>query len=437
MIKPSKGLLFRVFFISLFLGCLAVPRASLAMDSESTPSKKDMTATANENENAQGLFSFFKNKSIDFFPVPVFETRPDEGQSYGLMPVVLFSDKETQAITTILAILGQWNSIIKFSAAGIAYYYPDPISNPNAVLELYFEFAQKYYKETYVRYFNPLFHDHFYLEGQFQWLQTPFPRFYGYGANTNKAAESDYMSRDYFFEATFGYYFLPNLRLSLTEKLLSTDINAGVITNLTDTLTQFSGLSGVNDSTNLIQQISLTYDTRPNLDNSRQGFLLEGSYFFSLNDLFSDTSFHGWSLESIYLKPFFHDRTVTALRWFMQDMYGSNIPFYLQSGLGGPVELRSYIPNRFRDTGKILLTYEQRIRVWEHVVFGIPFELHIDPFVELGRVFHHINNFNLNNLQPVGGIGIRGIVPPNVVARVDMAYGKEGYNVYTMLNYAF
>jgi hypothetical protein len=61
----------------------------------------------------------------------------------------------------------------------------------------------------------------------------------------------------------------------------------------------------------------------------------------------------------------------------------------------------------------------------------------MDPFVEVGGVFHHANNLGQSKFRGDGGIGFRFLVPPNVVARVDVAAGDEGYNVYTQLNYPF
>ena len=118
--------------------------------------QEDNTTIEPDNEKKSGVFSLFKDKEISFFPIPVIETRPDEGQSYGAMPVVLFSDKETKSIDIILAALAQYNSVIKFSAAGIFYYFPDTKNNPNAFFQFYFEFAQKYYRELEIIYYDPL-----------------------------------------------------------------------------------------------------------------------------------------------------------------------------------------------------------------------------------------------------------------------------------------
>lgn len=378
-----------------------------------------------------------KKYEIDFFPVPVIESSPDEGTSYGILPISIFTNTKDQTIDYIIGGLTQWNNITKWSGAGIAYWYPDAKNNPDEVLSFYTEIAQRYYRELELRYFNPRLNDQFYVDAYFQWLKTPFRRFYGYGAGTNVGGESNYTSRNFKTDFTFGYYFNESLRLNIKESFVTTDLLTKAFNDTTDTLTRYGGLDGVFDSTHLIHELSLTYDSRPNGENSFEGTFAELAYFGSIKNFVSDTSYQGFRVEAHHMLPLIRDKLVSVLRFRLRDQYGSNMPFYLQSTLGGSNELRSFIPNRFTDTGKILFTYEQRIRVWSPTVVGTTVHLHVDPFVEVGRVFHHINNLGLEDYQANVGIGFRAFVPPNVLARVDMAYGSEGYSVYTTLGYPF
>ncbi|HLD44065.1 MAG TPA: BamA/TamA family outer membrane protein [bacterium] len=378
-----------------------------------------------------------QNTEKKFFPVPVFETRPDEGQTYGLMPVVLFSEKESQAISLILATIGQYNTVVHASGAVALYYYPHPVKNPEEVFDFYFEFAQKVYRETTLHYSNPNLTEHIFVDGSFLWLETPFGRFYGYGPETSSVAESSFTSKNLKSRITFGYFVLPKLRVNLTEQIASTSLSAGIIPDTADTLASFAGTTGVVDNTSLLHSLSLTYDTRPSGMNSQTGVLLEGTYFFAIPGLVSTDTLNGFSLQAIGLLPWKNKKMVSALRFFLQDMFGKDIPFYMQSSLGGPNELRSYVPGRFTDTGKVILSAEHRFHVLSAKVFHVPLQLHIDPFVEFGRVFSHVGDFGFDHWQPVVGIGLRGKVPPNVVARVDAALGREGYSVYTMLGFAF
>lgn len=448
MLRKNKLIhvfLFMATMVTLTLGVISSTSAEIPYAfknlAESTNQKSETDETYEEPTESKPKNSLFqnpfKNKTKDFFPIPIFETRPDEGQSYGAMPVLLFSEKESKAISMILAAIGQYNSTVKWSGAAIAYWFPNPTGNPDESVEFYFELGQKYYRELSLRYNNPRFLDDYFLETKFLWLKTPFSRFYGFGANTPESGQSNYVSRDFSFDTTFARYITHDFRIGLREYFLTTDLLTRAITSTDDTLTRYGAQAGVNDSTNLVHSVLATFDNRPNGNNSKKGTMAEASYFFSHKALGSDQTFQGFSLEAIQLIPFFNERTITALRFYMQDMYGSGIPFYLQSRLGGQNELRSYIPNRFTDTGKVLLTWEQRIKVLGMTLFGVPVEFYADPFFEVGRVFHHLDNFSFNDLQPVAGLGLRAFVPPNVVARVDTSIGREGYAVYTVLGYAF
>jgi hypothetical protein len=133
----------------------------------------------------------------------------------------------------------------------------------------------------------------------------------------------------------------------------------------------------------------------------------------------------------------FNKRTTLVLRAYLQDIYGADVPFYMQSSLGGDRELRSFIPSRFIDNGKVIFTWEQRISIFKKSIFGIPVGLSLDPFIEVGTVFDNLKNLGDSKVQSAGGLGIRMLVPPTVVGRIDMAYGSEGYSVYTQLGYPF
>ena len=374
---------------------------------------------------------------VDFFPVPVIENSPDEGTSYGLLPITIFTNKQDNTIDYIVGGLAQWTNITKWSGAGIAYWYPNAKKNPDEVLAFYAEIAQRYYREVEFRYFNPRLNNKFYIDAYSLFLKTPFRRFYGYGAQTTRGGQSNYTSRNFLTDLTFGYYFNRSLRLNIKESFTTTDLLTKAFNNTTDTLTRYGGQDGVFDSTHLIHELSLTFDNRPNGENSFKGSFAEVAYFGSIKNFLSDTSFQGFRFQALHMLPLIDKKLVSVFRFNLRDQYGSNMPFYLQSTLGGRDELRSFIPNRFTDTGKILFTYEQRIRVWSPTFAGTKVHLHVDPFVEVGRVFHHINNLGFDNYQANVGLGFRAFVPPNVLARVDVAYGSEGYSVYTTLGYPF
>lgn len=373
-----------------------------------------------------------KNYDKDIFPVPVVETRPDEGQTYGVMPVLLFSDKETKAIKAIFGAIGQYNSVKKWGGAGYAYFYP----HPDQEIQFFGEFAQRYSRELTLRYFNPSFFDKYYLEGNFSYLKTPFGRFYGLGQQRSEGDESNFVAQNFLLDLTGGFYFFKKFRANLTEKFHTTDLQDHAMKSIPDTLTRYGALPEVVDSTNFIHKASLVFDTRAEREYSQKGAMASLAYSFSSKKLGSDKTFQGITFESIYLLPTIPKRMTTAARFDFQQMFGSHIPFYEMSSLGGDKEMRAFVPGRFVDKGKIALQIEERIKVAGWALLGIPFEVHVDPFFEVGQVFQNPSKLG-NHWKPLGGTGVRLFVPPNVVGRIDVAYGSDGLEIYTQLGYPF
>lgn len=408
-----------LFSIILYLAVCLHPFCVLAHEAD--PCKK------------QNAFSrYFKQHEIDIFPVPIFETRPDKGNSYGLMPVVLLSDKQN-AIKAILAAIGQYNSVTKADFAGLAYFYP------TAEREILFfgEAALAYAREVSFRFYDPHFYKKFYLEYDFQYLKTPFGHFFGIGPDRIEANRTNYTSRNFYSDLTTGYYLLDPIRINLGFRFHTTDLLNRAMEQFDDTLRFYGALPQVVDATNLIEEISAVFDNRANGVYSTKGTLARLAYFFSHKKLGSDQTFQGWNLETIQLFPLLKKRWGLALRFNFQEIFGDGVPFYELSNLGGPGELRAFTPLRFVDQGKILFQMEHRIQVFNWKLFGIPFDMNMDPFFEMGRVFDEISNLGFGHWQPVGGIGFRLFVPPNVVGRVDVAVGRDGMEIYTVLGYPF
>ena len=116
---------------------------------------------------------------------------------------------------------------------------------------------------------------------------------------------------------------------------------------------------------------------------------------------------------------------------------GTDTPFWLRNSLGGRRSLRGYGSDRFVDFNRALLSAELRTRVYERKLFGVNGELELAPFVEAGQVFRHIYDPPLDDLHIIGGMGIRALVRPQLVAFVDIGYGSEGDAIFTGIDYPF
>jgi hemolysin activation/secretion protein len=111
-------------------------------------------------------------------------------------------------------------------------------------------------------------------------------------------------------------------------------------------------------------------------------------------------------------------------------------PFYAQSTLGGAFILRGFTEDRFVDRQAWTLEVEQRIRLFQTHIFGVVADWRVDPFVAAGQVFGAFDAA-LSHPQLAAGVGFRAFVHPNVLGRVDVANGGEGFKFYVELGYPY
>ena len=182
--------------------------------------------------------------------------------------------------------------------------------------------------------------------------------------------------------------------------------------------------------------MSLVWDTRDKKDFPKIGHYFEPYYFISHESFENERFYHGYGLKAktLFTK---RNRFTTVFSLKVDQRFGDNIPFYQQAHLGGDFELRGFVFRRFTGKGSLLFDIEERIKVKSWHFMDVNFDLSLDPFFSIGQVFNEWNEVAFGNLQPVGGIGIRAIVPPSVLGRIDIGVSSEGVEVFTGLDYPF
>lgn len=408
---------------NLLLAAVFLTHFSVALASE--PTKEENTKT----ESSAG---FFKNRKFNIYPIPVIETRPDKGQSYGVMPVGIFSD-ENDAIREIIAVRAQYNSVTSATFGAFAYFFP----KKDQEISIFAELGLKYSRELSFRFFDPDFYDRFYIDASFSYTKTPFGRFFGLGPKRDQSDQSNYTSRNTRVDLTGGYEIVKNIHLNWTTRFHTTDLLDRAIDDFDDTQRRYGGLPNVVDSTNWINEFSAVYDNRPEREYSKNGVMASGAFFFSNKALGSDKNWQGLKMEGVHLMELIDNRLTQAVHFSFQQIFGDTVPFYELSSLGGEKEMRAYTPNRYIDRGRMLFQIEERIRVANPTILGHSFSIEVAPFVEVGRVFDSINHLGFNHWKPIVGSGFRLFVPPNIIGRLDIAAGFDGVEIYTELGYPF
>lgn len=370
---------------------------------------------------------------FQFVPVPVFATDPTEGQLYGAMPTYLWLAPNDDLILMGFTAFTYNPQVAKFGGFGGLYFYPSAKER----LMLFVQAAQRFQQDFSVQYINERWLDErLTVDLLGEYYQDPFERFYGFGPATTRAGETNFVSRVWLGKARAAYTVWQDLAIQLEESWTRVRLGAAAIANATDTQTAFAGNVEVAASNQWTHRLSLVWDSRDSLDIPTRGLFVEAAGLLAHTPQFRKPVYGGYNFVAKKLFPHNpHFTTVATLT--MQQLFGAQIPFYMQPNLGGEERLRAFVERRFADRGMILLDLEERILVKSLQMMGVKFDFSIDPFFSVGQVFHRWGDIAATTLQPVGGVGFRAKVPPSVVGRIDVGIGRERVEVYTTLGYAF
>jgi hypothetical protein len=164
-------------------------------------------------------------------------------------------------------------------------------------------------------------------------------------------------------------------------------------------------------------------DWRPSAGYARTGGLYQITYR-NYNDQDDEFSFDRVDGEIVQHIPILRENWVVSLHGLVQTTLDDDdaVPYFMLPSLGSGGTLRAYPSGRFRDRHSLLLAGEFR---W------IPNRLAIDMalFYDMGKVTPRWDDLSLKGLKSNVGIGIRF---HNLVAtplRIELAHGREGFNL--------
>jgi outer membrane protein assembly factor BamA len=98
---------------------------------------------------------------------------------------------------------------------------------------------------------------------------------------------------------------------------------------------------------------------------------------------------------------------------------GQQVPFFYQPTLGGSQALRGFREFRFQDRNSLLMTVEYR---WE-----ASWLLDGALFVDAGKVASDRRDLSFRDLEVSYGLGFRVHSNSAFVARLDLAFSREGF----------
>ena len=363
--------------------------------------------------------------------LPVYATLPNEGDTFGAMPVFLRVCDANQRTESIIAPSVTWNDVIHVTGTFRWFYYPTDDQTltfvasvstriNSGVLLVWRDLPRARGAST--------------TEIELRWQRSVFYRFFGLGPDTPAEAESSYTRVRGHAAARRGLNLGGNWNVGVTV-LLDRDLVQDLgVPGLPLSRREFPGTPGMGGSTLFGQTIDARFDTRERGETSGRGFFAElaagaveglaGSPAY----LVSRAQVRALQPETEWLSG--------AARLDWRTVSSPRAPFYAQSSLGGAFFLRGFTEDRFVDQNAWTLEMEQRIRVFQTHIYGVTADWRIDPFIAVGQVYRGLDEA-FSHPRVAAGAGFRAWVRPNVVGRIDVANGGEGWKVYVEIGYPY
>lgn len=377
---------------------------------------------------------------FSLFPVPEVTTDPNGGVTYGIMLAFLFKDQDGH-INDIFAPDVNENSELGPGGTLRYFAYPSEDTQWFAVAG-----AQENIARTIdLNYETGRTHENWWsAEGEFFFEKDPTERFYGIGNESDEGNETNYTTEQLFFRGLLGWNITRDLQLALVTKPRYVRIQDGAFTTLPQIFDLFPKVKGINGGSEFYNELRLTYDTRDSIEMPRSGGLAVLYGGNADRALASSVSYNriGGEVSRYYS---FAKRFTLAMHAYLQYMpAGNETPFWSMGWLGGEHSelylketLRGFGTGRFIDNNMSDLNVELRTRVLEASVMGNKGILEVAPFFEAGQVFHNVSDSPVDALHPVGGVGLRALAEPFVVAYLDVGWGGEGTAIFTGIDYPF
>jgi outer membrane protein assembly factor BamA len=379
------------------------------------------------------LWSRDAGAGISVVPLPEILTDPNEGNTYGFLPVVLLLDRNGR-LEHIIADDVRYNRITGVFPAFRLFGYPTSDMRYYVTLR-----KSEKIDEDYIGEFerDGMFDGTLDVLANLTYFRDSRMRFYGFGNNTGDADETNYTQRKAAALLRIGYRPIENWEIAWQGRFEDVAIQRGGVHELPFAGDLFPNTQGLRGSTVNGQGFSFGYDDRDSRTITTRGTLGAAHVEIVDRSLGSSESYVKYGFELRRFVPF-RERFVLAMHGVLDYLSGSGqAPFYERNTIGGKKSLRGFGSDRFVDSNRFFSTIELRTKAFERQLFDVNTELEVAPFLDAGQVFASASDVPVDDLHFVGGLGFRGVVRPQVVGFVDVGYGSDGPAVFTGLDYPF
>jgi outer membrane protein assembly factor BamA len=368
-------------------------------------------------------------------PLPVIASSPNEGITYGGLVAFLLHNAKDEVSTLIVPQLN-YNQYFGVTTTLYGAFYPTPekslrvnLSKATTINE---EFRFRYQDRKFLTDKLELNLSAFdYVDGS--------ARFFGFQSNSSQQNETNYSYQEIGFNFSVGYRFGHHMEVVLGDRYKRVNIEKGAVPSvsfITD-IFQARSIPGVDGYDVHAQKLSLVHNTLDSMDMPTSGSYLRFSIDNSAKLLGSSALYQGYEAEGKWFFPLREAKYISVVRLAGNQTVGNRVPFLERSILGGETTLRGYGQNRFIDKSYLLLNLEERIRLFRWDIFNVRADWELAPFIDLGSVMSSLIEAKSSSFEFNPGVGLRTVVRPNIVGRIDVGFGKDGPAVFVGLGYPF
>lgn len=378
-------------------------------------------------------------EGVSFYPMPALNADKDAGLTYGVLGALLFTDKDGVQ-SSLFSLAVAYEHLVKWSGEVEYRFSPTPFATGD--IDAYY--AQHVENSLRLYYEDYRFLDAYHVRVESFDFRSTTDRFFGVGDNTPHSAESVRTSNEYRNEARFGPLLGNGWDAEATIRWRKFRASDSLITDQPQTTAAYPHVQGIEGGSVVAGGLRIVHDSRENPTTPESG-VFANAYFERAEDFAPSNDYPYWlsGVSVVSLWPADADHQfVTAVDLASQLAVGNYVPFWELPALGGPNTLRSYNAGRFTNKGMVYFSVEERIRVWTTSLFGVGGGVQVAPFFDLGKVYDSSDDLFgrgiWDNFHYSGGIGLRGVVKPSFVGRLDIALGgREGVGVTVGLDYPY
>ncbi len=426
----------------LMLGALmAMLGGGAAADDDPPPALEPGPIQPPPVKPPSGIARWFNPATAPFIPVPEIAVDPDSGTTLGIIPTWIHAD-ENHEITRIIAPDLTYNPNFGVGAHGRVYGYTSGDEQWNVVAGIK-ERVEREFDAQYQR--GRLREQRWSFTTEVIYDRNGTPRFYGFGNESPVIDETNYTNQQELIQEQVGLNLTHEWQLLYTGRLQVDDVLPGTLVKVASLETRFGRILGVGTNKQLLDRLSLVYDTRDDLTVPSHGMQLIGYGGLASRDgLLNDSMYSEVGGDGRAFWPVAQETILVghlAIR-YLPTAHG--VPFWALSSIGGGESvvggeqpLRGFGEGRFYDRDSFSSSVELRRKVLSFDATTTVVDIEVTPFIDVGRVFARTSTNPLSDLHRVYGLGFRGIARPFVVGYVDIGYGSEGVAAFTGLNYPF